>query len=194
MIKSYDFFFNFIRNSEILKEWHSLEWKLICQKWTETIFFYIFRKYFFIIPMGAKWYICPIRLVPTYILPATGKSLLGRFHNDSFRTEIQVCVETDRRTDKRTDIRTDIRTDRRTWLDRLVCDADLEYICFVGSVVNFWLKSLYPLQGYAQKLGTFEHFWDEWPKSGKISPTKLKSHSLLHYGSVSSSLLFLSLF
>jgi len=61
-----------------------------------------------IIPMGAIRYSCPIRLVPTYILPAKDIRLLGKFQTDSFKTERLVCVETDG------------QTDRRTWLDRLV--------------------------------------------------------------------------
>jgi len=47
-----------------------------------------------IIPMGAIRYGCPIRLVPTYILPAKGIRLLGKFQPDSFKTEILVRVET----------------------------------------------------------------------------------------------------
>jgi len=42
---------------------------------------------------------CPIRLVPTYILPAKERRLLGKFQPDSFKTERLVCVETDGRTD-----------------------------------------------------------------------------------------------
>jgi len=68
----------------------------------------IFLHFFPIIPMGAIRYSCPIRLVPTYILPAKDIRLLGKFQPDSFKTERLVCVETDG------------QTDRRTWLDRLV--------------------------------------------------------------------------
>jgi len=50
--------------------------------------------------VGALGYSCPIRLVPTYILPVQIEiSLLGRFHPDSFKTERLVCIETDRRAD-----------------------------------------------------------------------------------------------
>jgi len=48
-----------------------------------------------IIPMGAIRYSCPIRLVPTNILPAKEIRLLGEFHPDSFKTERLACVETD---------------------------------------------------------------------------------------------------
>jgi len=51
--------------------------------------------------MGAIRYSCPIRLVPTYILPAKGISLLGKFQPDSFKTERLVCVKTDGQTDRR---------------------------------------------------------------------------------------------
>jgi len=55
------------------------------------------------IRIGAIRYSCPIRLVPTYILPAKEIRLLGKFQPDSFKTERLVYVE----------------TDKRTWLDRL---------------------------------------------------------------------------
>jgi len=54
--------------------------------------------------MGAIRYSCPIRLFPTYILPAEEIRLLGKFQPHSFKTERQVCVETDRRTDEQADI------------------------------------------------------------------------------------------
>jgi len=59
--------------------------------------------------MGAIRYSCPIRLVPTYILPAKERRFLGKFQPDSFKTETLFCVETDG------------HTDRRTWLYILVC-------------------------------------------------------------------------
>jgi len=46
------------------------------------------------IPMGAIRYSCPIRLVPTFILPAKEIRILGKFQTDSFKTERQVGVET----------------------------------------------------------------------------------------------------
>jgi len=49
--------------------------------------------------MGAIRYSCPIRLVPTYRLPAKEIGLLGKFQADSFKTEILDCVETDGQTD-----------------------------------------------------------------------------------------------
>jgi len=49
--------------------------------------------------MGAIRYGCPIRLVPTYILPAKDIRLLGKFQPDSYKTERLVCVETDGQTD-----------------------------------------------------------------------------------------------
>jgi len=55
--------------------------------------------FFPIIPMGAIRHSCPIRLIPTYILPAKDIRLLGKFQNDSFKTERLVCVETDGQTD-----------------------------------------------------------------------------------------------
>jgi len=57
--------------------------------------------------MGAVRYNCPIRLVPTYIIPAKERRLLEKLQPDSFKTERLVCVEADG------------QTDRRTWLDRL---------------------------------------------------------------------------
>jgi len=49
--------------------------------------------------MGAIRYSCPIRLVPTYILPAKEIRLLGKFQPDSFKTERLVCVEPDGQAD-----------------------------------------------------------------------------------------------
>jgi len=49
--------------------------------------------------MGAIRYSCPIRLVPTYILPAKDIRLLGKFQPDSFKAERLVCVEKDGQTD-----------------------------------------------------------------------------------------------
>jgi len=49
--------------------------------------------------MGAIRYSCPIRLVPTCILPTKDTGLLGKFQPDSFKTERLVCVETDGQTD-----------------------------------------------------------------------------------------------
>jgi len=49
--------------------------------------------------MGAIRYSCPIRLVPTYILPAKDIRLLEEFQPDSFKTQRLVCVETDEQTD-----------------------------------------------------------------------------------------------
>jgi len=61
---------------------------------------YNFLKFFFpIIPMGAIRYSCPIRLFPTYILPAKDIRLLGQFQPDSFKTERLVCVEKDGQAD-----------------------------------------------------------------------------------------------
>jgi len=66
--------------------------------------------------MGAIRYSCPIRLVPTYILPEKERRLLGKFQPNRERNERLVCVETDGQTARRRDG----QTDRRTWLDRLV--------------------------------------------------------------------------
>jgi len=55
----------------------------------------IFKYLFPIIPMGAIKCSCLIRLVPTYILPAKERILLGKFLPDSFKTERLACVETD---------------------------------------------------------------------------------------------------
>jgi len=49
--------------------------------------------------MGAIKYSCPIRLDPTYTLPAKEIKLLGKFQPDSFKTERLLCVETDEQTD-----------------------------------------------------------------------------------------------
>jgi len=43
--------------------------------------------FFSIIPMVAIRYRGPIRLVPTYIIPAKEIRLLGKFQLDSFKTE-----------------------------------------------------------------------------------------------------------
>jgi len=48
--------------------------------------------------MGAIRYSCPIRLVPTYVLHAKERRLLGKFQPDGFKTERLVCVETDGQT------------------------------------------------------------------------------------------------
>jgi len=48
--------------------------------------------------MGAIRYSCPIRLVPTYILPAKEIRLLGKFQPDSLKTERLLGVETDGQT------------------------------------------------------------------------------------------------
>jgi len=49
--------------------------------------------------MGAIRYSCPIRLIPTYIIPAKERRLLGKFQPDSFKTERLVRVETDGQAD-----------------------------------------------------------------------------------------------
>jgi len=49
--------------------------------------------------MGAIRYSCPIRLVPTNILPAKERRLLEILYF-SFKTERQIFVETDGQTDK----------------------------------------------------------------------------------------------
>jgi len=49
--------------------------------------------------MGVISNSCPIRLVPTYILPEKDLRLLKNFQPDSFKTERLVCVETDGPTD-----------------------------------------------------------------------------------------------
>jgi len=54
--------------------------------------------FFPIIPLGAIIYSFPVRLVPTYILPAKDIRLLKKFQPDCFKTERPVCVETDGRT------------------------------------------------------------------------------------------------
>jgi len=57
---------------------------------------YDFLKFFLpIIRMGAIRCSWPIRLVPTYILPAKDIRLLEKFQPDSLKTERLVCVETD---------------------------------------------------------------------------------------------------
>jgi len=90
--------------------------------------------------MGAIRYSCPIRLVPTYILPAKDIRLLWKFQPDSFKTERLVCVETDGQTDMA----------RSTRLVMLIKNI---YTLWgrqrlLHCVANFWLKSIYPLQGY----------------------------------------------
>jgi len=49
--------------------------------------------------MGAIRFSCPIRLVPTNILPAKEIRLLEKFQPDSFKTERLVCVESNGQTD-----------------------------------------------------------------------------------------------
>jgi len=58
--------------------------------------------FFPIFPLGAIRYSCPIRLVPTYILPAKDIRLLGKLQPNSFKTERLVCVETNGQMDRRT--------------------------------------------------------------------------------------------
>jgi len=99
--------------------------------------------------MGAIRYSCPIRLVPTYILPAKEIRLLGKFLPDSFKTERLVSVETDGQTDMA----------RST---RLVILIKNIYTLWgrkhlLHCVANFWLKSIYPLQGY-KNIGIFSSF------------------------------------
>jgi len=74
--------------------------------------------------MGAIRYRCPIRLVPTYIIPAKEIRFFWKFQPDSFKTERQVCAETDG------------HTDRRTWLGRLVspCWSRIYILYGVGNV------------------------------------------------------------
>jgi len=62
----------------------------------------IFLHFFPTIPMKAIRYSCPIRLVPTYILPAKDIRPLRKFQPDSFKTERLVCVETDGQTARST--------------------------------------------------------------------------------------------
>jgi len=90
--------------------------------------------------MGAIRYSCPIRLVPTYILPAKVIRLLGKFQHDSFKTERLLCVETDGQTDMA----------RSTRLVMLIKNI---YTLWgrkrlLHCVANFGLKSIYPLKGY----------------------------------------------
>jgi len=70
--------------------------------------FSCFKFCFPIFPMGAIRYSCPIRLVPTYILPAKKTKTFGWFQPDSFKTQRIVCLETDG------------KVDIRTWLERRV--------------------------------------------------------------------------
>jgi len=62
---------------------------------------YMLKNFFSpIISLEPIRYSDPIRLVPTYILPANKKKiLLGKFQPDSFKTETLVCVGTDGQTD-----------------------------------------------------------------------------------------------
>jgi len=103
----------------------------------DIIFFWIFCP---IIPMGAIRYSCPIRLVPTYILPAKDIRLLGKFQPDSFKTERLVWVESDGQTDmaRSTRLVMLIKNIYSLWGRKRVLHC----------VANFWLKSIYPLQGY----------------------------------------------
>jgi len=77
--------------------------------------------------MGAMRYSCPIRLVPTYILPAKERRLLGKFQPDSFKTERLVCVQTGGQTDRRTNGQTKMA--RSTRLVMLIMNI---YIYRVG--------------------------------------------------------------
>jgi len=87
--------------------------------------------------MGAIRYSWPIWLVPTYILPAKERRLLEKFQPDSFKTERQVCVE----------------TDGHGYIDSS-SDADQEYIYFMGSETSPSLRCkllteiIIPSQGY----------------------------------------------
>jgi len=80
--------------------------------------------FFPIVLLGAIRYSFPIRVVPTYILPAKERRLLGKFQTVSFKTDRLVCVETDGQTDMARSIR------------------------LVMLIKNKYTLSLYPLQGY----------------------------------------------
>jgi len=96
--------------------------------------------------MGAIWYSCPIRLVPTYILPAKDIRLLVKFQPDSFKTEKLACVETDRQTDM-------ARSTRLVMLSIYITLWGRKRL--LQCVANFWLKSLYPQQGYNKNANTY---------------------------------------
>jgi len=81
--------------------------------------------------MGAIRHSCPIRLVPTYILPAKDIRLLGKFQPDSFKTERLVVVETDGQTAR--------RTDGHGYIDSS-SHADQECIYFMGSETTLSLR------------------------------------------------------
>jgi len=88
--------------------------------------------FFSINPMEAIRYSCPIRLVPTYLLPAKERRLLGKFQPASFKTERLVCVETDGQTDMA----------RSTRLVMLI-------------------KNIYTLRGQKRLLHCVANFWPE---------------------------------
>jgi len=51
-----------------------------------------------IVPMSALWYSDPIRPAPTYILRAAKRWTCTKIHQDSFKTEKLVCIETKEQT------------------------------------------------------------------------------------------------
>jgi len=89
--------------------------------------------FFSIIPMGVLRYSCPT--VPTYILPAKERRLLGKFRPDSFRTD-GLSVQTDMA--------------RSTRLVTLIKNMHTlgGRKRLLHCVANFWRKSEYPLQVY----------------------------------------------
>jgi len=72
--------------------------------------------------MEAIRYSCPIRLVPTYILPAKDIRLLGKFQPDSFKTEGQTDMA---------------RLTRLVMLIKNIYTLLLEYILYMVGTVSF---------------------------------------------------------
>jgi len=77
--------------------------------------------------MGAIRHSCPIRLVPTYILPTKETRPLGKLQPDSFKTDRLICVETDGQKDM-------ARSSSG--------DADKEYIYFMETSPSLRCKLL----------------------------------------------------
>lgn len=101
-----------------------------------------------IVFLAAMRYIGQIVLVPTYIELAAIISMCAKFHHDSFETKRLVCIASDG------------HMDRRTGLVRTVfveADALWGWLCLLKRIAIFWLKWIYPMQNYNNKLESFRN-------------------------------------
>jgi len=126
--------------------------------------------------MGAIRYSCPIRLFPTYILPADPAGsdlyttckrcrlvpthilpakdirLLEKFQPDSFKTERQVCVETDGQNSFKTERLVFVETDGQTSEISAFIRTDGKTVMARSTRLVILIKNIYPLW-YLNRLG-----------------------------------------